>query len=111
MKFSNLIPNDQTLQKAKDCAERVRRTYGAGTDAWVLAQYVSDVFALIEQPNYPATCDNCGEVGTNQSMTEHLCADAETLNHFPCSIGEHQGCVRQSKTMTCPCICHQRVKG
>lgn len=27
----------------------------------------------MEQPNYPATCDGCGEEGTNWSMENHEC--------------------------------------
>jgi len=29
----------------------------------------------IEAPNYPATCDWCGEVGTNATMANHECED------------------------------------
>lgn len=31
------------------------------------------VFDQMEAPEYPATCDNCGEVGTNASMEQHEC--------------------------------------
>lgn len=34
-----------------------------------------EVFEQLEAPEYPATCDNCGLVGTNVSMVEHDCAD------------------------------------
>src|ERR1044072_8091297 len=31
------------------------------------------VFEEMSAPEYPATCDNCGEVGTNATMAEHGC--------------------------------------
>lgn len=31
------------------------------------------VFDQMAAPEYPATCDNCGEVGTNASMEQHEC--------------------------------------
>lgn len=34
------------------------------------------VFENLEAPDYPATCDNCGEVGTNASMERHECDDS-----------------------------------
>lgn len=33
------------------------------------------VFEELDAPDYPATCDNCGEVGTNATMAEHECED------------------------------------
>lgn len=29
----------------------------------------------IEAPDYPATCDWCGQVGTNATMANHECED------------------------------------
>lgn len=38
-------------------------------------------FQLMEQPNYPAACDQCGAEGTNESMAEHECSlDLEIAN-------------------------------
>jgi len=31
------------------------------------------IFEGMSAPEYPATCDECGEVGTNASMEEHIC--------------------------------------
>lgn len=36
------------------------------------------IFEQLEAPEYPATCDNCGLVGTNASMVAHECADRVT---------------------------------
>lgn len=32
------------------------------------------VFARLESPDYPATCNECGMEGTNASLEEHVCA-------------------------------------
>jgi hypothetical protein len=61
-----------------------------------------EVFAQLEAPNYPATCDECGLVGTNESMANHNC---EQFAIWPCYIGDHDACVGRSKDGECPCPC------
>lgn len=34
-----------------------------------------EVFEQLEAPEHPATCDDCGLVGTNASMVGHDCDD------------------------------------
>ena len=41
----SLIPNAETIEKARACATRVRRSYPAGSDAWVAATYLSDLLS------------------------------------------------------------------
>ena len=69
----------------------------------------SDPFTVMEQPGYPSTCDNCGEVGTNHSMEQHLCSNFEEIAQWPCYIGEHDNCLRRNKDKRCPCICHREA--
>lgn len=39
----------------------------------VMTTEFDEVFEQLEAPEYPATCDQCGEVGTNVSIEEHVC--------------------------------------
>lgn len=64
------------------------------------------MIGVLEDPDYPATCDCCGEEGTNLSMVEHTCPDYETLLNFPCCLGEHRSCRGSQPALKCPCTCH-----
>jgi hypothetical protein len=61
-----------------------------------------EVFAQLEAPDYPATCDECGLVGTNKSMAGH---DCEQFAIWPCYIGDHDACAWRSRDGECPCLC------
>lgn len=39
------------------------------------------VFDQMEAPEYPATCDQCGEVGTNATMEQHECSTERVVTH------------------------------
>lgn len=70
-------------------------------------------FEIMSAPDYPATCDCCGETGTNQSMETHVCANFADIAMWPCYIGEHDNCarrrIRNKQKIVCPCICHKKV--
>ena len=67
---------------------------------------MSDIFDQLEAPNYPATCDNCGEEGTNASMAQHMCEKYEDLLNFPCALQDHHLCRGSQPAIKCPCMCH-----
>jgi len=46
------------------------------------------VFEELEAPDYPATCDECGVEGTNQTMAEHVCDTEITLTCAQCGAQE-----------------------
>ncbi len=40
-----------------------------------------NTFELMADPNYPATCDNCGKEGTNASMEHHVCQTESKIDY------------------------------
>lgn len=38
-------------------------------------------FTELDAPDYPATCDNCGEEGTNATIVAHVCKRLTETDH------------------------------